>query len=210
MSKAILLYISIRMPANKKGGKGYKKGKGEKTESVFIDIQPGQFMARAIRILGDRNVLCFCHDNVMRICHICRRMKGFSEDKKIEPGDIVLVSLRDFASVDPKTIKRGDILAKYAPEQLQIVKSENVYPNLFLKIEDRGMGNMIHLGVDLADSVKLQNATADDAFSFEGSDDSEESSEEENKIVDKRDKVKFERAPRPEVDENADVNIDDI
>ena len=100
------------MPPNKTGGKGYKKGKGDESEVVFIDIQKDQYMARAVRILGDRNVLCFCDDNVMRICHISRRMKGFSDTKKIEVGDIVLVSLRDFTSADPKTVKRGDILAK--------------------------------------------------------------------------------------------------
>jgi len=192
------------MPPNKKGGKGYKKGKGEKTEPVFIDIQPDQYMGRAVRILGDRNVLTFCHDNITRICHICRSMKGFSEDKKIEIGDIVLVSLRDFTTTDPKTVKRGDILAKYAPEQLRVLKNEGVYPNLFLKLEERGLNKTDMVGLDMTESDKLNGAEEGDAFSFEGSEDSE--SEEETKIVDKRDKVKH----RTEPDPDKDVDIDAI
>jgi initiation factor 1A len=192
------------MPPNKKGGKGYKKGKGEESEAVFIEIQADQYMARAVRILGDRNVLCFCDDNVMRICHISRRMKGFSETKKIEIGDIVLISLRDFTSADPKTVKRGDILAKYAPEQLRIIKNEGTHPNIFLKLEDKVLNKLDDLGLDLGDSEKLAEDD-DDAFSFEGSVEDSEKDEGETKIVDKRDKVKHGREHRVE-----DVNIDDI
>jgi initiation factor 1A len=194
------------MPPNKKGGKGYKKGKGDESEVVFIEIQKDQYMARAVRILGDRNVLCFCDDNVMRICHISRRMKGFSEKKKIEVGDIVLISLRDFTSADPKTIKRGDILGKYAPEQLRIIKNEGTHPNIFLKLEDKGVNKLDDLGLDLGDSDRLLEGDGDDAFSFDGSVEDSEKDKGETKIIDKRDKAKHGREHRVE----RDVNIDDI
>ena len=102
------------MPPNFKGGKGYKKKKKEEqTTPVYIDMQEGQMLARAIRLLGNRNVLCFSNDNIIRICHISGKMKG---RVYIEPGDVVLISLRSFASpeieVSTKSVKRGDIVAK--------------------------------------------------------------------------------------------------
>jgi initiation factor 1A len=199
------------MSPNKKGGKGYKKGKGDTGGTQeWIDIQPDQFMARAIRLLGDRNVLCFCHDNIVRICHICRNMKGFSETKKIEAGDIVLVSIRDFRATDPKTVKRGDILAKYAPEQVRQVKNEGTYPKLFLKLEEKGLA-VADVGVDKTNDARLDEAH-DDGFMFDHSDEEEHGEADETTIVQKKDRVshRTEREVREAADIEGDINIDDI
>jgi translation initiation factor 1A len=209
---------------NKKGGKAYKKGKGDQEtgEKDFIEILPDQYMARAIRVLGDRNVLCYCHDNVLRICHICRRMKG---KVWVEPGDMVLVSLRDFTGGDPKTVKRGDILAKYAPEQMRQLKKDGVNPRLFMKLDGCAGINLDELGVDKTDDTRIVENGADDGFDFESGDDEEEEEEgaanndDESKVVPKKDKKSHGRGTREVRDvseivssEAGDraVNVDDL
>jgi translation initiation factor 1A len=187
---------------NKKGGKGYKKGKGDEVALEFIDIQEGQYMARAIRLLGSRNVLCYCDDNVLRICHICRNMKKYRV--WVETGDVVLISLRHFSSVDTKTIKRGDIIAKYAPEQLRVLKKEGkVNERLFMKLEDRGV-LIDAVGEDMTDETILVETKEDDLFDY---DDEASSSEEKESpaIVDKKDKVNH-RVGRVE----REINLDDL
>ena len=199
---------------NKKGGKAYKKKGKEDEKEEFIDIQPGQYMARATRILGERNVMCYCHDDVIRICHICRKMKG---RVWVEIGDIVLVSLRDFSADDPKTVKRGDILAKYSPDQVRMLKKEpGANPRLFLKLEEDANVRLDNLGVDLSGTKMASSMQVEDGFEFESSE--EGSSEEEDQVekVAKKDKVSHGRGVRqtregsemPEVEK--EINIDDI
>jgi len=204
------------MPPNKKGGKGYKKGKGDDVVQEFIDIQAGQYMARAIRILGDRNVLCYCDDNVLRICHICRKMKG---RVWVEAGDMVLVSLRDFSAEDPKTIKRGDILAKYAPDQVRVLKKEGkVNERLFMKLEDRNGISIDAVGEDkTADMSILDKKEDDDGFDFESGSESESESEEVpgedgTKIVAKKDKKNHrgEREIRDSEQIEKEIALDDL
>jgi translation initiation factor 1A len=204
------------MPPNKKGGKGYKKGKGDEVAQEFIDIQEGQYMARAIRILGDRNVLCYCDDNVLRICHICRKMKG---RVWVEAGDMVLVSLRDFSAEDPKSIKRGDILAKYAPDQVRVLKKEGkVNERLFMKLEDRNGISIDAVGEDkTADMSILDKKEDDDGFDFESGSETESESEDEKpgedgKIVAKKDKKNHrgEREIRDSEQIEKEITLDDL
>lgn len=202
------------MPPNKKGGKGYKKGKGDDVVQEFIDIQAGQYMARAIRILGDRNVLCYCDDNVLRICHICRKMKG---RVWVEAGDMVLVSLRDFSAEDPKSIKRGDILAKYAPDQVRVLKKEGrVNERLFMKLEDRNGISIDAVGEDkTADMSILDKKEDDDGFDFESGSETEseeEAGEDGTKVVAKKDKKNHrgEREIRDSEQIEKEIALDDV
>jgi translation initiation factor IF-1 len=199
---------------NKKGGKAYKKKGKEDEKEEFIDIQPGQYMARATRILGERNVMCYCHDDVIRICHICRKMKGRAW---VEIGDMVLVSLRDFSANDPKTIKRGDILAKYSPDQVRMLKKEaTANPRLFLKLEDDSQIRLENLGMDLSGTRIISSEKPDDGFEFESSE--EESSEESEELerVAKKDKISHGRGVRFAREDHEisavekEINIDDI
>jgi len=203
------------MPPNKKGGKGYKKGKGDEVAQEFIDIQEGQYMARAIRILGDRNVLCYCDDNVLRICHICRKMKG---RVWVEAGDMVLVSLRDFSAEDPKSIKRGDILAKYAPDQVRVLKKEGkVNERLFMKLEDRNGISIDAVGEDkTGDTSILDKKEDDDGFDFESGSETEseeeETGEDGTKVVAKKDKKNHrgEREIRDSEQIEKEIALDDL
>ena len=201
---------------NKKGGKAYKKGKGKDEEKEeFIDIQPGQYMARATRILGERNVICYCHDNVVRICHICRKMKG---RVWVEVGDIVLVSLRDFSAADPKSINRGDILAKYPSDQVRMLtKDPKTNSRLFLKLEEDSKFRSDCVGMDMSGTRIVMSNHPDEGFDFESSDEEEE---DEPEKVAKKDKASHGRGVRQvreeseivtaAVEDDKDVNIDDI
>ena len=216
------------MSHNTRGGKAYKKGKGDQGASreAFIDALPDQYIARAIRILGDRNILCYCHDNVVRICHVCRRMKG---REWVEQGDIVLVSIRDFSSLtddpNPKKISRGDILAKYIPEQVRHLKKEGMNKRLFMKLETAGVITMQHVGKDMGGQRLDFEMEGDDGFDFEsGSEEEDEEEDEgaegdETRIVTKKDKKSHGRGEREVRDETAilasekaddNVNIDDL
>jgi translation initiation factor 1A len=187
---------------NKRGGKDYKRGKGGEPTQDFIDIQPGQYMARAIRVLGNRNVLCYCDDNVIRICHICRTMR---KSEWVETGDMVLVSLRDFSAADPKSIKRGDVLAKYAPEQLRVLKKEGkVNERLFMKLEDRGV-RIDAVGEDMTDETMLVDTKEDDLFEYDDEEASSSEEEEGPTIVSKKDKVNH-RAGKVE----KEIALDDL
>ena len=197
---------------NNKGGKAYKKKGKDDEKEEYIDIQPGQYMARATRILGERNVMCYCHDDIIRICHICRKMKG---RVWVEIGDIVLVSLRDFSADDPKTVKRGDILAKYSPDQVRMLKKEaTANPRLFLKLEEDARVTLDNLGVDLSGTKIVSSVKADEGFEFESSE--EDSSEEELAKVEKKDKVSHGRGVRQIREDHEiavadkEINIDDI
>jgi translation initiation factor 1A len=200
---------------NNKGGKAYKKKGKDDEKEEYIDIQPGQYMARATRILGERNVMCYCHDDVIRICHICRKMKG---RVWVEIGDMVLVSLRDFSAEDPKTIKRGDILAKYPPDQVRMLKKDaKANPRLFLKLEEDVNMRLDNLGVDLSGTRIVSSEQLEDGFEFEGSEDStsEDEEDEDNKVA-KKDKVSHGRGVRQTreahemAEEDKEINIDDI
>ena len=80
---------------NQKGGKNYKKSKhSSNTETpVLIDRADDQMYARIIRNLGNRNMLTFCNDNRIRLCHIRGSMR---KRVWLAIGDLVLISIREF------------------------------------------------------------------------------------------------------------------
>jgi translation initiation factor 1A len=196
------------MPSNTKGGKGYKKKKKQAAvyEPVFIDRQEGQMPARAIRLLGNRTVLCFSNDNILRMCRICGKMKG---RVFIEPGDVVLITLRDFATnptaAELKKVKLGDIVGKYAPEQFPSLKTEEgVNPKIFMKLEVAGIA-VAEIGTDYTDTE--MKVVEDLGYDFENSE-SEESEEKEEKPGKEMRGSRQMAATR--IVEDNDVNIDDI
>jgi translation initiation factor 1A len=173
------------MPPNAKGGKGYKKKKkvGEPLEPIYIERTPDQQVARVIRLLGNRNVLCFCNDNRLRICHICGRMKG---RQWIEPGDVVLVSVRELSRTETGTHDRGDILAKYPVDHLPKLRRErDVNEKIFMKLETMEGMTLGEVGVDKSNDKKIKEED-DCGFIFDrgdGSGSEEESSEDEGAVA---------------------------
>ncbi|KAJ1612362.1 hypothetical protein OJ253_587 [Cryptosporidium canis] len=110
------------MPKNKgKGGKNRRRGKndseGDKRELVFKE--DGQEYGQVQRMLGNGRLDAYCFDGQKRLCHIRGKMR-----KKVwvNPGDIVLVSLRDFQD------SKGDIILKYTPDEARALKSKGEIP----------------------------------------------------------------------------------
>ena len=160
------------MPPNTKGGKGYKKKKkasshGSK-EVVQIVRQPDQMPARALKLLGERQVLCYCNDDVIRNCHICGRMKG---KQWINVGDVVLISLRDWSTnVRQKEIKFGDIINMYSREHFSSLRKDPTVNNrLLMQLELSNGITMGALGQDCSGAII--DLPEDDGIEFENSED---------------------------------------
>jgi translation initiation factor 1A len=172
------------MPPNAKGGKGYKKKKkvSGPVEPIYIERAADQQVARVVRLLGNRNVLCYCNDNRLRICHICGRMKG---RVWIEPGDVVLISVRDTEREGTGDANRGDILAKYPVEHLYKLRREKgVNEKLFMKLETMDGMNLAEIGLDKTNDKKIKDED-DCGFVFDrdsGSESEEEESSEDDAV----------------------------
>jgi translation initiation factor 1A len=141
---------------NFKGGKHYKK-KAKTDEggaaALMIERQADQQVARVTKVLGNRNMQCYCNDNKVRICRVRGKLRN---RVYIEQGDVVLISLRTLddgsdsdeaaASVAAKP-DRGDILAKYPLEtHSKLKKEDGVNPKIFMQIEAMEGGKVAALG----------------------------------------------------------------
>jgi len=166
------------MPPNTKGGKGYKKKKKVSSQAskelVQIVREPGQMPARALRLLGNRQVLCYCNDDVIRNCHICGRMKG---KQWVNIGDVVLISLRDWSTnTAQKEVKLGDIVNVYTREHFSSLRKDpEVNNRLLMQLELSNGYTMDSLGQDCSGAVI--NLPQDDGIEFDSSE------EEETEIV---------------------------
>lgn len=105
------------MPKNKgKGGKGHKKGKSEGQASTreLLFKEESQEYALVNGKLGGCNMELIGSDGVKRIGHVRGNMR-----KKvwITPGDLVLISLRDFED------GKADIVHRYTPDEYRMLKS---------------------------------------------------------------------------------------
>ncbi len=142
---------------NLHGGKAYKKGKkptggaaGEATTGGRFEEAPeGTMYARVTRMLGNRRTNCFCNDGVERVCKIRGALCKGPKRQKIEVGDIVVVSLREFADATSSESETdsdieeataggggrkgpGDILDKVPTQHYRHIKKlAGIHKNLF-------------------------------------------------------------------------------
>lgn len=171
---------------NLRGGKAYKKSKGkskagdEDAKIVFIDKEEDQFIGRITRLLGNLNVQVYCDDKKQRICKI---RTGIKKKMRFEVGDIVLVSLRDcevsVGDLDKGIHSdRGDILAKYHPQQFASLKEEGVNPLIFAHLDTiHTVTSLIEDGKEAAADAVMKEAV-DDFFDRTGPGSSSESESE--------------------------------
>lgn len=135
---------------NTNGGKASKRGKKrpaatpdeehEHQQNRFNGAVEGeQDYARVLRMLGNLRVVCFCNDGKERICKIRRGIcRGSSNYKRIEVGDIVLISFREFDSaVDPdgSTHRKeiADLIDKFERKDWRDIRRQpNIHPQLFM------------------------------------------------------------------------------
>lgn len=183
------------MPPNKQGGKNYKKGKHINDEPTLYERQEDQMYGRVLKLLGGCNVLVYCNDDKERLCHIRGSMR-----KKvwIDPGDIVLISVRDLTATDGKPpADRGDVCAKYDSRLFQKLKDKD--PSINSKL-------FVNMGRGGDNSIVPEEER--DGFVFEA--DAEENSEEEsdNDIVKHPANRVEQRRAMTHIDD--DFDIDDI
>ena len=88
---------------NLAGGKAFKKGRkvptdGGGDDKRFDGLEEGQDLGRVTKMLGNRRVLCFCgSDGMERVCKIRGVLCKGPKKQRIEIGDIVLISSRDYS-----------------------------------------------------------------------------------------------------------------
>jgi translation initiation factor 1A len=178
---------------NLTGGKNYKKSK--QTGSIsrpFLERAEDQLYARILRNLGGRNMLVYCNDNKVRLCHICGAMKKFNW---LNAGDLVLISLRGFEKKVEDSSKdkyeKGDILAKYDQEHYsRLKKMPDVNQRLFMQLETMDGKILAEIGDKEEEKVRHLLPTEDTGgIEFD------------------RDATKKEEV---EEDENKEIDIDDI
>lgn len=152
---------------NLRGGKAFKKGKkpaagaADKVDK-FFGRDADQDYARAVTMLGNRRVRCFCNDGKERICKIRGSLCKGPKKQKIEVGDIVLISYRTFEEsdsdedisgnqVDTKETKEtketsqvADIMYKYSRSHWRDIRKESdIHQRLFLAEEgEEGLDEM--------------------------------------------------------------------
>lgn len=199
---------------NLKGGKKYKSTKGAEETIDYHEIGKDQYVGKVIRSMGNSQVLVYCNDDKIRLCH----MRGALKKKRIfiNVNDIVLLSLRELGAgstgakgnlVKAKeiAIEKGDILAKYNPEIHNKLKREpSVNPRIFLSTDVLLNGAA---GLPTEDDI---------TFEFESEENDSESQEDgsANPIVDKRNKPSHRSATsvaKPSLEkEDGTLNIDAI
>jgi initiation factor 1A len=171
---------------NLRGGKAYKKSKGksktgDEEEVVFIDKEADQYVGRIMKLLGNLNVQVYCEDKKQRVCKI---RSGIKKRIRFETGDVVLISLRDCElSTDAldkgERSDRGDIIAKYHPQQFKSLRDKGVNPLIFANLDTiNTVTTMIQNGQKAAAEL-LTKDPVDDLFD-RGGDTSESESKSES------------------------------
>lgn len=184
---------------NTTGGKNYKKSKHSSGSfaPAFIDRQPDQMYARITKVLGNRNLLAYCNDNKIRLCHIRGAMR-----KKVwvNVGDIVLISVRDFEKEISKTGKeyeKGDVIAKYDPDHMsKLKKMTDINEKLFMQLETQDGAVLTQIGK--RENLIRTGVDEDYGIEFDYSDDQKEKKEQK------------EDESASESDSDKEIDIDDI
>ena len=216
---------------NLRGGKGYKKFKksGNDDDSVFLQIEQGQFVGNITKLLGNLNANVYCQDNKTRICKIA---EGIKKKIKFGVGDVVLISLRDCLLNKTDLAAglhsdRGDILGKFNPEQYSQLREKGVNPHLFRQTDVlNSMSEKFEKGDVKGAEAIAQSSNNDDLFDFDSEDDKEETESEAVNTYVTKPKIdwKTQRAlgkqlsapsdaseVKPvDVDEEKDVSLDDL
>ena len=117
------------------GGKNYKKTKHVSETTVFVEKEDDQLYGRVIQVLGNRNTLVFCNDNIVRLCHIRGSIR---KDMWISVGDIVIVSIRDFLR------EKNDLNIIFIKDLEEI---QHVIENVYIGNSKHSEEELINLGI---------------------------------------------------------------
>ena len=184
---------------NFKGGKKYKAGKGGNEVVELLDIlwDEGQMPGRIIKVLGDRNMMVYCNDNLERVCHIRGGLR--KKNCLIDVGDVVLLSIRSEGMRASEGVSqlKGDILDKFARETHRVLKKDDkINARLFVNVEQ----------MDAKQRADKEDMGEEDLGGFiieHGSDTEEEDEDDDGKTPEER------KAARAKKQENANKKRQD-
>ena len=208
---------------NRTGGKNYKKSKhAGSVEKPFFDKQDDQMYARILRNLGGRNMLVYCNDNKIRLCHICGAMKKFNW---LNVGDLILISLRGFEKKLDATVRdryeKGDIIHKYESDHIsKLKKMPDINPKLFMQLETMDGKVLAEIGDKESIRGILPGQDDDAGIEFDRGEDDDSDNEsnsdsEKPKIAKGNKPVKVSKVAQATTKDMQDaeddnINIDDI
>lgn len=220
------------------GGKNFKKGRkvptdGGAIEKRFDRIEEGQDLARVIKMLGNRRVLCFCgSDGMERVCKIRGVLCKGPKKQRIEIGDIVLVSSRDYSATTHGDDSDDDSDTVTKPAQAAdggaVTSSgkRDIY-DLITKLsasqirDARRNVSGMHKHLYEASGSGRVDTTIGFVFGVDSDDEEDEAADDSaiSHVVDKRDKVNHRRKPAAPLkveasddddDSSEDIDVDDI
>jgi initiation factor 1A len=196
------------MPANTKGGKGYRKGKNTTAENVKMlewESDKGQMIGRTLKKLGDRRFNVFCNDNKNRICKLAGSIR---KNQWVDEGALVLIGIREIGtSTTEKSTEIGDILALVDPRIYGALKKQE------------GMNKLLFTNLEADDAATIQrkvNAVKsgiDDDDIFDRGSGSEEEEEDADKNAQKKiqeQEIAKKRDEKYLVSDDQEVNVDDL
>jgi translation initiation factor 1A len=215
---------------NQQGGKNYKKSKHSTGDTVvrLEEAGPEELYGRVIKILGNLNMNVYCNDNKIRICKVRGSMR---KRVWINIGDLVIISLRNFAAeedkkamteAERKLIDRGDIVHKIDPNlHSKAKKLQGINQKLFIQLENTDGKVLEEIGTKHSGQVDANDCgiefDEDARVEEEDEEDEDESDKEEEGVV-KPKKLKGKTrenklavaTKRDQDDADLEVNIDDI
>ena len=165
------LHRFYRMPVNKQGGKGCKKGKnGTKDDDTVLMVEcntnDGQMFGRVVKVLGDKRFRIFCNDSRERICKLAGSIR---KNDRVEIGGVVLISLRGLCLNAPDV---GDIISTVDTRlYVKLKKLNGINTLLFSDVEKQD-------AAEVANRVKNMKEGEDDDFFDRGEVKGEESGSE--------------------------------
>ena len=146
-----------RMTKNIGGGKKKKRGarqnyNGKRELQTKEEYQEYGLVEK---MLGDMRCSVLCSDSTIKVCHIRGK---FKRRVWINPGDTVLISLREFQD------EKADIVHKYTPDEADLLKCNGeFYPNQFKNLTNTdGTSNIEQIVKDSNKAVLIPEDLQDD------------------------------------------------
>ena len=195
------------MPANTKGGKGYRKGKNTTAENVKMlewESDKGQMIGRTLKKLGDRRFNIFCNDNKNRICKLAGSIR---KNQWVDEGALVLIGIRELGtSTTEKSTEIGDILALVDPRIYGALKKQE------------GMNKLLFTNLEADDAATIQrkvNAVKsgeddDDIFDRGSEEDEEDDAEQKAQKKIQEQEIAKKRDEKYLAADDQEVNVDDL
>jgi initiation factor 1A len=197
------------MPANTKGGKGYRKGKNTTAENVKMlewESDKGQMIGRTLKKLGDRRFNIFCNDNKNRICKLAGSIR---KNQWVDEGALVLIGIRELGtSTTEKSTEIGDILALVDPRIYGALKKQE------------GMNKLLFTNLEADDAATIQRKVnaiksgeddIDDIFDRgSGSEEEEEDAEKKAQKKMQEQEIAKKRDEKYLAADDQEVNLDDL